>query len=121
MGARPEEVVVARGGGELVLIGHEPKPYNAWDDPEIDAQNYRIVANVQRRHGGHLDWTSTRGRAAWLTRCGDCDRGTWFDRPKCRACGGPLSDCYGYRPGETGLEFRRIKGPVRTQDTEETP
>lgn len=107
-------------GGELVLIGHPPKPYSAWSDPELEGASYRVMANVTRRHGGHPDWTSARGRTAWLTRCDDCNRGTWFDTPGCRACKGPLAERYGYRPGEPGIEFRRIKGPVRAHETEET-
>lgn len=112
-------------GGELVIIGHPPKSYSAWSDPELEGATYKVMHNVSRRHGGHLDWTSTRGRTAWLTRCGDCNRGGWFDTGKCRACGGTLDGCYGYRPGEAGLEFRRIKGPARAaapiEEAEETP
>jgi len=107
-------------GGQLVLIGYEPRPYRVWDDPKVDHLNYRVAANIQRRHGGHPDWESTRGRTAWLTRCTACDRGTWFDRPGCRACGGPLADCHGYRPGEPGLEFRRIRGLVRPATNDDT-
>lgn len=106
-------------GGELVLIGHEPKPYSAWDDPQFEHARYRIIANATRRHGGLPNWTSTRNRTAWLTRCNDCNRGTWFDTPACRGCRGPLAGCYGYRPGELGIEFRRIKGPVRQTTDEE--
>lgn len=108
-------------GGELVLVGHPPAPYSALSDPALDDASYQIVLNRTRRHGGHPDWTSTRPGTAWLTRCGDCNRGGWFDTSRCRACGGPLAGCYGYRPGEAGLEFRRIKGPARTAtSTEET-
>src|SRR5690606_5100513 len=100
-------------GGQLVLIGYEPRPYRVWDDPKVDHLNYRVAANIQRRHGGHPDWESTRGRTAWLTRCTACDRGTWFDRPGCRACCGALADWHGYRPGDPGLVVRRIRGLVR--------
>ncbi|MEU2996851.1 hypothetical protein ABZ684_04640 [Streptomyces sp. NPDC006995] len=106
-------------GGELVLIGHPPAPYSAWSDPrfaDTENINYRAMANAQRRHGGHPNWTSTRGRTAWLTRCHDCNRGTWFDSAQCRACRGPLAGSRGYQPGEAGVEFRRITGPKPAGD-----
>lgn len=106
-------------GGELVIIGHPPKPYDPWADPQfadLENINYRAMAVTQRRHGGHPNWTNTRGRTPWLTRCHDCNRGTWFDSGKCRACRGPLVDCHGYQAGEPGVEFRRISGPRRTDD-----
>jgi hypothetical protein len=84
----------------------------------MEGATYKVMHNRTRRHGGHPDWTSTRPGALWLTRCGDCDRGGWFDTNKCRACEGPLVGCYGYRPGEAGLEFRRIKGPARNAPDE---
>ncbi|MGY4902533.1 hypothetical protein [Streptomyces sp. 900116325] len=104
-------------GGELVLIGHPPTPYSAYDDPRFeDSTNYRAMAVATRRHGGHPRWTSTRPGALWLTRCGDCDRGTWFGRGGCRACRGRLAGCHGYQSGDSGLEFRRISGPARQAD-----
>lgn len=106
-------------GGELVLIGHPPAPYSAWSDPrfaDTENINYRAMANAQRRHGGHPNWTSTRGRTAWLTRCNNCNRGTWFDWAQCRACRGPLAGSRGYQPGQAGVEFRRITGPKPAGD-----
>lgn len=111
-------------GGELVIIGHPPRPYDPWLDPQFgDTENinYRAMARAERRHGGHPDWTSTRGRAVWLTRCGDCNRGTWFDSAQCRACRGPLADCQGYQAGASVLEFRRIKGPASVDSGEGEP
>ncbi|MFJ2568903.1 hypothetical protein ACIOYT_00585 [Streptomyces halstedii] len=106
-------------GGELVIIGHPPRPYDPWADPQfadLENLNYRAMANTRRRHGGHPNWTSTRGRTAWLTRCNDCNRGTWFDWAQCRACRGPLAGSRGYQPGEAGVEFRRITGPKPAGD-----
>lgn len=101
-------------GGELVIIGHPPKPYDAWADPQfadLDNINYRAMAATSRRHGGHPHWSSTRPRTLWMTRCNDCNRGTWFDSAQCRACRGPLANCRGYQAGAPELEFRRISGP----------
>ncbi|MGW2089624.1 hypothetical protein [Streptomyces sp. NPDC001880] len=106
-------------GGELVVIGHPPKPYDPWNDPQfadVENINYRAMAATRRRHGGHPNWSSTRPRTLWLTRCADCDRGTWFESSQCRACRGPLADCHGYEAGAPGLEFRRIKGPTPVGD-----
>jgi hypothetical protein len=101
-------------GGELVIIGHPPRPYDPWTDPrfgDADNINYRAMARAGRRHGGHPNWSSTRPRTLWLTRCADCDRGTWFESAQCRACRGSLAHCQGYQAGAVELEFRRIKGP----------
>ncbi|MCX5138352.1 hypothetical protein [Streptomyces sp. NBC_00338] len=106
-------------GGELVIIGHPPKPYDAWSDPRFaDAENinYQAMAANRRRHGGHPNWSSTRNGPLWLTRCSDCNRGTWFESSQCRACRGSLAGCQGYQTGASELEFRRITGPVPAGD-----
>ncbi|MDQ0792036.1 hypothetical protein [Streptomyces sp. B1I3] len=109
-------------GGELVVIGHPPRPYDPWSDPRFNDSeniNYRAMARASKRHGGHPNWSSTRDRALWLTRCADCDRGTWFESSQCRACRGPLAGCMGYQAGASELEFRRIKGPKPVGDGED--
>ncbi|WP_438479180.1 hypothetical protein [Streptomyces asiaticus] len=92
-------------GGKLVLIGHPPERYNPWPDHEGDDSSYWRVLRRSWRHHGHPNWSSAHGRAAWLTRCQRCDRGTWFTRPYCRACGIRLIGAHGYRSGDAELEF----------------
>lgn len=111
-------------GGELVIIGHPPVPYDAWADPQFaDTENinYRAMAAARRRHGGHPNWSPTRQRTLWLTRCNDCNRGTWFESSQCRACRGPLAECEGHQAGDTRLEFRRISGPAAAGEATEEP
>jgi hypothetical protein len=99
-------------GGQLVLIGNPPKPFNPWGDERFSHWPHRSLRKLARRHGGFLDWTSTRKRAAWMSRCPDCSSVTWWDLPRCRACSGPLPGAHGYRPEDEGFEFVRISGPT---------
>ncbi|MFF7411591.1 PDDEXK family nuclease [Streptomyces lydicus] len=92
-------------GGEMVIIGHAPERYNPWIDPENQNVSDRILLRRTRRHGGHLQWSSADGRAVWLTRCCDCNRGSWFRTSRCRACGSNLAGAHGYRSGDTALQF----------------
>lgn len=91
--------------GELVLIGHPPAPYDASADPRLEGAPYRIRRRFERRHGGHPLWSNAHGRPAWLTRCLDCQRASWFTSPRCRACRGRLAGAHAYGPGDTDLEF----------------
>ncbi|MEH0417871.1 hypothetical protein [Streptomyces sp. B21-083] len=76
-------------GGELVLIGHPPKPYDPARDPKLLGAHYTAIANARRRHGGHPNWTTGCGRTAWLGVCQSCCRAGWFlaHHPmRCRSC-----------------------------------
>lgn len=76
-------------GGELVLIGRPPKRYQPRLDPEIESIHYTAAANINRRHGGHPNWTTATGRTAWLGVCPNCHRTGWFlshGSVQCRAC-----------------------------------
>lgn len=98
-------------GGQLVLIGHPPKRYDPWSDPELEDQPYRILNRAGRRHGGHPLWSSAHGREAWLTRCLDCYQAGWFAMQapiRCRACRGRLAGSHGYASGDTEIQFLRF-------------
>lgn len=76
-------------GGELVLIGHPPKPYDLLRDPKMRGVHYIAAGNVARRHGGHPNWSTATGRTAWLGACPTCGKTGWFlsRMPiQCRAC-----------------------------------
>lgn len=76
-------------GGELVLIGHPPRPYDSLRDPKSQGVHYIAAANIARRHGGHPNWTTACGRTAWLGICQSCHRTGWLlsHHPvQCRAC-----------------------------------
>lgn len=87
-------------GGELVLIGHPPVPYQPPSDP--DAPRRRAST-----HGGHPNWSTTRGRTAWLARCPSCTRAGWFTAARCRACGSQYAGAHAYRSCDPDLEFVR--------------
>ncbi|WP_188274335.1 hypothetical protein [Streptomyces sp. CBMA152] len=108
-------------GGELVLVGHPPRPFSPSMDENYDHWPYRAKRRLAWRHGGFTTWSSTRGRAAWLVRCPDCQRTTWFDTPCCRACSGGLAEAHGFQSGSAELKFTRISGPAAsaTGDSEE--
>jgi hypothetical protein len=81
-------------GGELVLIGHPPqdctnRTHRAW------------------RRGGHLNWSTSTGRTAWLHRCENCQRAGWIAAVmplQCRACRErPTGHLYG--PADAALRF----------------
>ncbi|MEE4419589.1 hypothetical protein [Streptomyces bugieae] len=107
-------------GGELVLIGHPPVPFSPWADESYDHWPSRSRLRLARRHGGHLKWTSTRKRRAWLARCPDCQHATWFDLGCCRACRGPLVGAHGVHSGAEGFEFIRISGAAVPGDHDTT-
>lgn len=97
-------------GGELVIVGHPPRPFSPWQDEAFNHWPHRSKARLAWRHGGFVDWTSARGRAAWMTRCPDCRAVTWFDSPRCRACRGPLAGARGASPAGRHFEFTRVRG-----------
>ncbi len=103
-------------GGELVLIGNPPVPFNPWVDENYDHWPHRSKVRLARRLGGSISWTSTRERRTWLTRCPDCSRVTWFDLPYCRACRGRLIGAHGIHSGSDGFEFIRISGPAVSEN-----
>lgn len=109
-------------GGELVLIGHPPAPFNPFadEDDSWGDWDYRAALRAGRRHPGHPRWTSTRGSRAWLTRCPDCQRTTWFDIPHCRACRGPLAGAQGHHSGSDAFDFIRISGVAVNDEDDET-
>lgn len=92
-------------GGKLVLIGHPPERYDPWPDHEGDETSYRLLRRRAWRQRGHPKWSSAHGRSPWLSRCRRCDRGGWFAKPYCRACGVRLAGAHAYRSGDAGLEF----------------
>lgn len=98
-------------GGELVLVGHPPRQ----GAPGVDERYAHWPARALRRltwRTHHMRWTSTRGRAAWFTRCADCDAHGWFDAARCRACRGPLAGAHGHQPGADEVSFVRVTGPA---------
>lgn len=95
-------------GGQIVLIGHPPKPYDPWRDPELEGQPYRILNRAARRHGGHPLWSTTSGSTAWLVRCRDCYQAGWFTFARCRACRGRLAGAHAYSSGDAELQFVRV-------------
>lgn len=98
-------------GGQLVLIGHPPKPYDAWsgyEDSGFD-MSYWTLRRRAWRHRGHPNWSSAHGQPAWLTRCPTCRRTGWFVMTaplRCRACHARLTGgCHAYASGDEQLEF----------------
>lgn len=76
-------------GGELVLIGHPPKPYDSLRDPTLQGVHYTAASNIARRHGGHPNWATACGRTTWFGVCPNCSRTGWFlsHHPiQCRSC-----------------------------------
>lgn len=96
-------------GGQLVLIGHPPKPYNPWTDPRYD----NAPPWVPRRHGnhgGHPVWSTAHGRSAWVGCCQSCQRMGWWTETRCRACGTGATGGHAYFPGDRELEFVKAAG-----------
>lgn len=102
-------------GGELVLVGHPPRPYTL-DYDEEDHRALWAQAIAVRNHGGHPRWTSTRGTRAWLGHCPACQRATWFDSPHCRACKRRLAGAHGLESGNEQIRFIRITGIAAPKD-----
>ena len=97
-------------GGELVLIGHPAKPctdreHSAW------------------RRGGHLNWSTSTGRTAWLFRCKNCRRTGWATATlplQCRACRErPTGHLYSPADDELGFGHSCMpaRGPHEREDT----
>ena len=100
-------------GGELVLIGHPPRPYDLLRDPKMHGVHYLAAANVARRHGGHPNWTTATGRTAWLGVCPNCAKTGWFlsHQPiQCRACRKTPAVGHLYAVVESVLTFPRDVG-----------
>ncbi|WP_405964792.1 hypothetical protein OG713_34650 [Streptomyces sp. NBC_00723] len=102
-------------GGELVLIGNPPRPLEPWTDGYEDCNPY-AMHRLMRHHPGFVSWKSTRNNRCWLTRCTACRKTTWFDMPRCRACGGPLAGSVGHHSGSSEFKFIRISGVAITDD-----
>jgi hypothetical protein len=94
-------------GGELVLIGHPPKRYEPWRDPEMQNAHYAAVTNAGRRHGGYPAWSTATGRAAWLGVCPNCCLTGWFSGHllQCRACRKRPTSGHLYAVVDTALRF----------------
>lgn len=98
-------------GGELVIIGHPPKPYDPRLDPKMQDAHYTAAANAARRHGGHPVWSATTGRTAWLGVCPNCCKTGWFSvQIQCRACRTRPTSGHLYISGERTLTFPRDVG-----------
>lgn len=97
-------------GGELVLIGHPPNPFDPWSDESYDHWPIWSKNKLAWRHGGFARWESTRGNRCWLTRCPDCSIATWFDTARCRGCGWRLAGAQGVSSGTEGIQFIPIRG-----------
>ncbi|WPO73988.1 hypothetical protein [Streptomyces sp. KN37] len=97
-------------GGEMVIVGHPPKPFDPWSDERYTHWPRRSKAKVARNHGGFLRWTSTRRYNSWLTRCSGCARTVWVEGARlrrCPACGGANTSQL-YRDFENRFEFTRL-------------
>ncbi|BBC30050.1 hypothetical protein SGFS_013440 [Streptomyces graminofaciens] len=92
-------------GGQLVVIGRPPKPYNPWLDPEYDDRPWAASRVRTWREEGHPVWEPACGRGAWFTLCPDCLCGQWTADFRCRACRGRLAGGHAYQSGDVGLRF----------------
>lgn len=100
-------------GGEMVLIGHPPRPYNPMRDPKMQGTHYIAAAHAARRHGGHPNWTTACGRTAWLGVCPNCAKTGWFlsrTPVQCRACHTTPTSGHLYAVVETVLTFPKDVG-----------
>jgi hypothetical protein len=94
--------------GELVLVGHPPKPYEPRYDQlraETFWSDFRIERNKARHHHGYPAWTATDERTTWLARCRSCGHAAWITRNECRVCRRLLRGAHAYSTGESGLLF----------------
>lgn len=108
-------------GGELVLIGHPPRPFIPDFSDEYDHRSYWAKTIAARHHGGFPRWTSTRGTRAWLGYCSACRQATWFDSPHCRACKHRLVGTHGLESGNEEIRFIRITGIAAPTDDIDQP
>ncbi|MFZ3592266.1 hypothetical protein [Streptomyces sp. BH104] len=97
-------------GGEMVIIGHPPRPLGVWSDEKYRHWPSRSKAKLSRRHGGFINWTSTRRHNSWMTRCSGCQRMTWVEGARVRRCAacGTCSKSQLYRDHENQFEFVRL-------------
>lgn len=103
-------------GGELVLIGHPPRPFFPDFSDEYDHRSPWAKVIAARNHGGFPRWTSTRGTRVWLGYCPACQQATWFDSPRCRACRRQLAGAHGLGSGNEEIRFIRITGIAAPKD-----
>lgn len=105
-------------GGELVIIGRTPRPFDPYAGGEYDHRPDWAKVAAARNHGGFLRWTSTRGINSHLAQCPDCRCFAWFHESRCRACRGPLIGARGFRSGSDEFTFVRITGPAVPDETD---
>lgn len=97
-------------GGEMVIVGHPPKPLDPWNHDDYRHWSSAAKSKLARRHGGFISWTSTRHHNSWLTRCSGCRRTTWVEGAslrRCPACGG-ANESQLHRDFEEVFEFVRL-------------
>ncbi|MGW0626472.1 hypothetical protein [Streptomyces sp. NPDC002758] len=97
-------------GGEMVIIGHPPKPIDPWTDEAYSHWPSVAKSKLVRRYGGFVRWTSTRHHNSWMTRCSGCARMSWVEGARllrCPACG-VRSESQLYRDFENEFEFVRL-------------
>lgn len=97
-------------GGEMVIVGHPPEPFNPWADEDYEHWPHRSKVKLARRHGGHIRWTSTRQHNSWIGRCPSCARVSWIEGARllrCPACKA-IAPTRLYRDFENAFEFVRL-------------
>lgn len=97
-------------GGEMVIVGHPPKPLDPWNDERYRHWPSVAKSKLVRRHGGFVRWTSTRRHNSWMTCCSGCARTSWIEGARlhrCPACGARPEGRL-YRDFENGFEFVRL-------------
>jgi hypothetical protein len=97
-------------GGEMVIVGHPPRPFNVWNDEAYSHWPGRVKAKLARSRGGCVHWTSTRQVNSWMTCCSGCRRVTWVEGERLRRCAacGAHSESPLYRDHESDFEFVRL-------------
>ncbi|MFE6429325.1 hypothetical protein ACFVOB_28190 [Streptomyces rochei] len=97
-------------GGEMVIIGHPPTPFDPWSEDAYRHWPNGSKRKLARRHGGFVHWTSTRQYNSWITDCSHCRRVSWTEGlglSRCRGCGEALISGL-YRDFESRFEFVRL-------------
>ncbi|MFE4420383.1 hypothetical protein [Streptomyces sp. NPDC056817] len=97
-------------GGELVIIGHPPTPFDPWNEDGYRHWPSSAKSKLARCHGGFIHWTSTRRHNSWMVKCSSCARVSWAEGPRlqcCRGCGEALGSNL-YRDFEKRFEFVRL-------------